>query len=131
MVIISASGMATGGRVVHHLKAFAPDRRNTILFAGYQAGGTRGAAILQGATSVRIHGEDVPIHAEVAALDSLSAHADAGEILQWLRGFDAPPAQTFITHGEPAAADAMRSRIEHELGWACRVPDYLETVELA
>jgi metallo-beta-lactamase family protein len=131
MVIISASGMATGGRVVHHLKAFAPDRRNTILFAGYQAGGTRGAAILHGATSVRIHGEDVPIHAEVAALDSLSAHADAGEILQWLRGFDAPPTQTFITHGEPAAADAMRSRIEHELGWPCRVPDYLETVELA
>lgn len=130
-VIISASGMATGGRVVHHLKAFAPDRRNTILFAGYQAGGTRGAAILQGAASVRIHGEDVPIHAEVAALDSLSAHADAGEILQWLRGFDAPPTQTFITHGEPAAADAMRSRIEHELGWPCRVPDYLETVELA
>jgi len=131
MVIISASGMATGGRVVHHLKAFAPDRRNTILFAGYQAGGTRGAAILQGATSVRIHGEDVPIHAEVASLPSLSAHADAGEILQWLGGFDAPPVQTFITHGEPAAADAMRSRIEHELGWPCRVPDYLETVELS
>lgn len=131
MVIISASGMATGGRVVHHLKAFAPDRRNTILFAGYQAGGTRGAAILQGAASVRIHGEDVPIHAEVASLDSLSAHADAGEIVQWLRGFGAPPTQTFITHGEPAAADAMRLRIEHELGWPCRVPDYLETVELA
>jgi len=130
MVIISASGMATGGRVVHHLKAFAPDRRNTILFAGYQAGGTRGAAILQGATSVRIHGEDVPIHAEVASLDSLSAHADAGEILQWLRGFDTAPTQTFITHGEPTAADAMRSRVEHELGWPCRVPDYLETVEL-
>jgi metallo-beta-lactamase family protein len=130
-IVISASGMATGGRVVHHLKAFAPDRRNTILFAGYQAGGTRGAAILQGATSVRIHGEEVPIHAEVAALDSLSAHADAGEILQWMGGFDAPPTQTFITHGEPAAADAMRSRIERELHWACRVPDYLETVELA
>ncbi|EWS57057.1 MULTISPECIES: MBL fold metallo-hydrolase [Methylibium] len=131
MVIISASGMATGGRVVHHLKAFAPDRRNTILFAGYQAGGTRGAAILQGAASVRIHGEEVPIHAEVASLPSLSAHADAAEILQWLRGFDAPPTQTFVTHGEPAAADAMRSRIEHELGWSCRVPDYLETVELS
>src|SRR5574343_851272 len=82
MVIISASGMATGGRVVHHLKAFAPDRRNTILFAGYQAGGTRGAAILQGAASVRIHGEEVPIHAEVASLPSLSAHADAAEIRQ-------------------------------------------------
>jgi metallo-beta-lactamase family protein len=123
--------MATGGRVVHHLKAFAPDRRNTILFAGYQAGGTRGAAIVQGAKSIRIHGEDVAVNAEVASLDSLSAHADAGEILQWMRGFDAPPKQTFVTHGEPSAADAMRSRIEHELGWPCRVPDYLETVELA
>ncbi len=131
MVIISASGMATGGRVVHHLKAFAPDRRNTILFAGYQAGGTRGAAILQGAASVRIHGEDVPIRAEVASLDSLSAHADAAEIVQWLRGFEAAPRQTFVTHGEPAAADAMRSRIEHELAWPCRVPEYLETVDLA
>jgi metallo-beta-lactamase family protein len=130
MVIISASGMATGGRVVHHLKAFAPDHRNTILFAGYQAGGTRGASILHGAVSVRIHGEDVPIRAEVAALDNLSAHADAAEIVQWLRGFDAPPKQTFVTHGEPAAADAMRMRIERELGWTCRVPDYLETVEL-
>jgi metallo-beta-lactamase family protein len=86
--------------------------------------------MLQGATSVRIHGEDVPIHAEVVALDSLSAHADAGEILQWLRGFERPPTQTFVTHGEPAPADAMRSRIEHELGWPCRVPDYLETVDL-
>jgi metallo-beta-lactamase family protein len=131
MVIISASGMATGGRVVHHLKAFAPDRRNTILFAGHQAGGTRGAAILQGAASVRIHGEDVPINAEVAALDNLSAHADAAEIVTWLRGFTAPPAQTFVTHGEPAAADSMRARIERELHWPCRVPDYLETVVLA
>ena len=130
MVIISASGMATGGRVVHHLKAFSPDQRNTILFAGYQAGGTRGAAILRGAESVRIHGMDVPIRAEVASLDSLSAHADAGEILQWLRGFDGAPMQTFVTHGEPAAADAMRLRIEHALGWPCRVPDYLETVDL-
>ena len=131
MVIISASGMATGGRVVHHLKSFAPDHRNTILFAGYQAGGTRGATILQGAASVRIHGEEVPIRAEVASLGSLSAHADAGEILQWMRGFNTGPTLTFVTHGEPSAADAMRSRIEHELGWPCRVPDYLETVELA
>ena len=131
MVIVSASGMATGGRVVHHLKSFAPDRRNTILFAGYQAGGTRGAAILNGAASVRIHGEDVPIRAEVAALPNLSAHADAGEILTWMRGFERAPRQVYVTHGEPAAADAMRARIEHELGWPARVPDYLQTVELA
>ncbi len=132
MIIISASGMATGGRVVHHLKAFAPDRRNTILFAGYQAGGTRGAKILAGDDAIRIHGEDVPIRAEVASIDGLSAHADAGEIIDWLNGFapDQVPRTTFITHGEPAAADAMRLRIEDQLGWTCRVPEYLETVSL-
>ena len=130
MVIIAASGMATGGRVVHHLKAFAPDWRNTILFAAFQAGGTRGAAMVGGARTIRIHGEDVPVRAEVAMLDNLSAHADAAEIVQWLKGFSRPPKQTFITHGEPAAADAMRLRIERELGWSCRVPEYLETVTL-
>jgi metallo-beta-lactamase family protein len=131
MVVIAASGMATGGRVVHHLKAFAPDKRNTILFAGYQAGGTRGASIVSGATAVRIHGEDVPVRAEVATLDSMSAHADANEIIDWLRGFPTAPRQTFITHGESAAADALRQRIEHELHWACRAPYYLEKVTLA
>ena len=130
MVIVAASGMATGGRVVHHLKAFAPDKRNTILFAGFQAGGTRGAAIAGGAPTVRIHGQDVPVRAEVAMLDDLSAHADAAEIISWLRGFKSPPTQTFITHGEPAAADAMRQRIERELGWSVHMPFYLETVTL-
>jgi len=130
MVIISASGMATGGRVVHHLKAFAPDQRNTILFAGFQAGGTRGASIMAGASTVRIHGEDVPVRAEVAMLDNLSAHADAGEIIGWLRGFKSAPRQTFITHGEAAAADAMRLRIERELHWPCHMPYYLESVSL-
>lgn len=130
MVIISASGMATGGRVLHHLKAFAPDKRNTILFAGYQSGGTRGATITAGAPIVRIFGEDVPIRAEVAMLDDLSAHADAAEIVTWLKGFRAPPRKTFITHGEPAAADAMRQRIERELHWNVHMPFYLETVTL-
>ncbi|RZJ26883.1 MAG: MBL fold metallo-hydrolase [Haliea sp.] len=130
MVIIAASGMATGGRVVHHLKAFAPDKRNTIVFAGFQAGGTRGANIAGGSPTVRIHGEDVPVRAEVVLLDDLSAHADAGEILQWLRGFRRAPRKTFITHGEPAAADAMRQRIERELHWTCHMPDYLESVDL-
>lgn len=130
MVIVAASGMATGGRVVYHLKAFAPDRRNTILFAGYQAGGTRGARILAGEPTVRIQGEEVPVRAEVASLDNLSAHADFAEIVDWLRGFAQPPRQTFITHGEPDAADAMRQHIERDLGWPCRVPDYLETVKL-
>ncbi|MDI1270661.1 MAG: MBL fold metallo-hydrolase [Polaromonas sp.] len=130
MVIVSASGMATGGRVLHHLKAFAPDKRNTILFAGFQAGGTRGASIAGGAPTVRIFGEDVPIRAEVAMLDDLSAHADAAEIVSWLKGFKAPPKQTFITHGEPAAADAMRQHIERELHWDVHMPFYLETVTL-
>ncbi len=130
MVIIAASGMATGGRVVHHLKAFAPDARNTILFAGFQAGGTRGATIAGGAATVRIHGQDVPVRAQVAMLDTLSAHADGAEIVQWLRGFHAAPRRTFITHGEPAAADAMRQRIERELHWSCHLPYYLEQVTL-
>ena len=131
MVIIAASGMATGGRVVHHLKAFAPDKRNTIVFAGFQAGGTRGAMIAGGSPTVRIHGEDVPVRAEVAMLDDLSAHADAAEIVSWLRGFKSAPKQTFITHGEPAAADAMRQRIERELHWDCHMPSYLEAVSLS
>jgi metallo-beta-lactamase family protein len=106
MVIISASGMATGGRVIHHIKAFAPDKRNTILFAGYQAGGTRGATIVGGASTVRIFGEDVPIRAEVAMLDSLSAHADAAEICGWLRGFKSAPRKN---------APAHRARVALEL----------------
>ena len=130
MVIVAASGMATGGRVLHHLKAFAPDRRNTILFAGYQAGGTRGARIEGGAASIRIFGEDVPVRAEVASLDDLSAHADGRELVDWMRAFRQPPRRTFITHGEPAAADAMRLRIEHELHWHCHMPYYLEQVDL-
>jgi metallo-beta-lactamase family protein len=130
MVIIAASGMATGGRVVHHLKAFAPDKRNTILFAGFQAGGTRGATIAGGAATVRIHGQDVPVRAEVAMLDTLSAHADGAEIVEWLRGFSAAPRKTFVTHGEPAAADAMRQRIERALHWSCHVPYYLESLPL-
>ncbi len=131
MIIISASGMATGGRVVHHIKAFAPDHRNTLLFAGYQAGGTRGASIVGGARTVRIHGEDVRIRAEVASLGPLSAHADAAEIEAWLRGFKVQPRTTFITHGEPASADALRQRIERALHWNCHMPYYTETVELA
>ena len=121
-VIISASGMATGGRVLHHLKHYAPDPRNTILFAGFQAGGTRGAAMVGGADSIKIHGAYVPVRAEVKNLDMLSGHADADEILRWLRGFKSPPKMTFITHGEPAASDALRRRIEEELSGPARCP---------
>ena len=129
-IIISASGMATGGRVLHHLKALAPDGRNTILFVGFQAGGTRGAAMLAGADTVKIHGEYVPVRAEVAILNNLSAHADYAETLEWLKHFETPPRQTFIIHGEPPAADALRLRIEAQLHWRTYLPDYQETVEV-
>jgi metallo-beta-lactamase family protein len=129
-VIISASGMATGGRVLHHLKRYAPDPKNTVLFAGFQAPGTRGAAMISGALSVRIHGEDIPVRAEVRNLSMLSAHADASEIMRWMKGFERPPRMTFITHGEPSAAEALKQRIEQELGRACRIPKHLENAEL-
>jgi metallo-beta-lactamase family protein len=130
MVIIAGSGMATGGRVLHHLKAFAPDPRNTILFAGFQAGGTRGAAMVAGAEAIKIFGEYVPLRAQVAQIDNLSAHADGDEILSWLSHFKSPPKRTFVTHGEPDAADALRRRIEESLKWNCAVPDYGESFEL-
>ncbi len=129
-IIISASGMATGGRILHHLEAYASDPRNLILFAGFQAGGTRGAAMTEGAESIKIHGQYIPVRAQVENLHMMSAHADADEILAWLRHFRSPPEMTFITHGEPAAADALRRRIAEELGWACTVPDYRDQVEL-
>jgi metallo-beta-lactamase family protein len=129
-VIISASGMATGGRVLHHIKAYGGDRRNSIVFAGYQAAGTRGEALLNGAKEVRIHGQYVEILAEVVQLDNLSAHADYREILSWLGNFSEPPQRTFITHGDPSQADALRHHIENRLQWACHVPEYLETVSL-
>lgn len=130
-IIISASGMLTGGRVLHHLKRLAPDPRHTILLTGFQAGGTRGAAILAGADTVKVHGAHIPVRAEVCSLSMLSAHADADEIVDWLRGFSRKPKITFITHGEPAAADALRLRIEDELGWSCVVPDYRDSVTLS
>lgn len=129
-IIVSASGMATGGRVLHHLKVLAPDPRNTVLFVGFQAAGTRGAKMLEGAEAVKIHGEYVPVRAEVRELANLSAHADHVEILDWLHHFDRPPSRTFITHGEPVAADAMRQHIEEQLGWECYVPEHRETVPL-
>ena len=130
MILISASGMVTGGRVLHHVKAFAPDPRNTILLSGFQSGGTRGAAIADGAEAVKIHGEYVAIRAEVATLNNLSAHADAAETLDWLRHFARPPRRVFITHGEPPAADALRRSIEERLNWQCSVPDYRERAPL-
>jgi metallo-beta-lactamase family protein len=129
-IILAASGMATGGRVVHHLKVFAPDARNTILFSGFQAGGTRGAALVAGAPQLRIHGETFPVRAEVAQLQSASAHADADELIAWLRQLPAAPRQVFVTHGEASASDALRHRIHTELGWSVIVPEYRDEVAL-
>lgn len=129
-IIISASGMATGGRVLHHLKTYAPDARNTILFAGFQAGGTRGAAMLAGAQKIKIHGGYYEVNAEVQNLHMLSAHADADELLRWLGNFCAPPKETFIVHGEATASDTLRHRIHEELDWSCKVPEQGETVRL-
>jgi metallo-beta-lactamase family protein len=130
MVIIAGSGMATGGRVLHHLKRFAPDPRNTIVFAGFQAGGTRGEAIVHGAREVKIQGEYVPVRAEVRHLDMLSAHADRDEIVRWLENFRRTPGRVFLTHGEPNAAESLRRHIAEKLGWTCEVPAYLDTVDL-
>lgn len=129
-VIISASGMATGGRVLHHLKGYAPDPRNTILFSGFQAAGTRGAAMVGGADKIKIHGQYIPVRAEVQNLPMLSAHADADEIIAWLSRFEKAPKMTFISHGEPTASDELRRRIEEELGWPCRIPEHLEKADL-
>jgi len=130
MIILSASGMASGGRVVHHLKAFAPKSNNTILFVGFQAAGTRGAAMIDGAESIKIHGQYVPVKAKVEFVSNLSAHADYSEIIDWLKGFESAPRKTFIVHGEPVAADAMRKHVEEQLNWNVQVPEYLETVTL-
>lgn len=130
MVILSAAGMLTGGRVLHHLKAFAPDPRNTLLLAGFQAGGTRGASIAAGATSVKIHGEQVPIACEVERIDAWSAHADADEILAWLGRWPHPPEHVLLNHGEPEASEALRRRIVEELGWSCSVGELGSRVDV-
>jgi metallo-beta-lactamase family protein len=130
MIIISASGMATGGRVLHHLKKFAPDSRNTILLAGYQAVGTRAEALFRGAKTLKIHGEQVAVNAEVACINGFSAHADQSEIMAWLKHFSDKPKMTFITHGEPASAKGLETKIRTDFGWATRIPEYLEEVEL-
>ena len=128
MIIVSASGMATGGRVLHHLKAFAPDKRNLILFTGYQAVGTRGAAMIGGADTIKIHGEWVAVRAEVAQLHSMSAHADRDQLIGWLQGASHVPERIFVTHGEPASADGLRQHLRRELSTDVTVPEQGETV---
>jgi metallo-beta-lactamase family protein len=130
-VIISSSGMATGGRVLHHLRATLPDPRNTVLFVGFQAAGTRGRRLVDGDREIRIHGRDIPVHAEVELIESMSAHADSAEILRWLGGFTRPPTSTFLVHGEPVAMDALRASISGTLGWPVVMPEHGQTIALA
>lgn len=130
MVIISASGMLTGGRILHHIAEYGPDPKNAIILSGYQAAGTRGAALAAGVRQLRIYGEDVRIRAEVIQMESLSAHADSDGLIEWMRAAEREPRMTYITHGEPEASDALRIRIKRELGWRVRVPEYLEGISL-
>jgi metallo-beta-lactamase family protein len=130
-VIISASGMASGGRVLHHLRALAPKARNTLLFPGFQAPGTRGDAIVNGAERVKIHGQQVPIAAEVVQLDIFSAHADQAGLLAWLAACEKPPRRVFVTHGEAVPADRLRRLVKDELGFPAHAPEYREVVQLS
>lgn len=129
-VILSASGMASGGRVIHHLKVYLRDRKSAVIFTGFQAAGTRGAHLVGGGKTVKIHGEHVPVRAEVHNLDMLSAHAGASEIMAWLAAAPKPLRGVIVCHGEPSASDALRMRIEDELGWPTRVPFLGERIDL-
>ena len=129
-IIVSASGMATGGRVLHHLKYRLPDPRNTILFVGYQAVGTRGQLLKDGARTIKIHGEMIPVRAQIRNIEAFSGHADSVEILRWLRTFKAPPKMTFIVHGEEESSRELADLIHSSLGWKTHIPEYLESYNL-
>jgi metallo-beta-lactamase family protein len=130
-IIISASGMLEGGRVLHHVRVFAQDPKNTIVFAGYQAAGTRGADMINGKDSIKVFGETIPVAAEVKVLSNMSAHADYEEILDWLKHFNHHPRKVFITHGEPEAAKSLKEKIEQNFKWSCVIPDYEHSEVLA
>jgi metallo-beta-lactamase family protein len=129
-IIVSSSGMVTGGRILHHLAQRLPDPKNLVIFIGFQAPGTRGAIIKGGAPDVKIFGDFVPIRAQVAALEQFSDHADPPELLEWLRTFGNQPSVTYLVHGEPAASSQLRDRIKNELGWNVQVAEYMERVEV-
>ena len=129
-IVISSSGMATGGRVLHHLAAALPDQRNTVLFVGYQAEGTRGRQLVDGAKDVRIHGHSIAVNATVAKIDSMSAHADRNEILRWLGTLGSAPRRLCLVHGEPAPMDALKGLIQERLSWSPYTPAHGETIEL-
>ena len=123
-VILSASGMATGGRVLHHLANHLPDHRNMVILTGYQAPGTRGALLASGVPTLRMHGQDIPVRAEVVQLQAASAHADGNQLMTWLQALPTPPSNVFVVHGDDGAADQLRQRINHELHWPATVPEH-------
>jgi metallo-beta-lactamase family protein len=129
-IVVSSSGMATGGRVLYHLQGALPDKRNTVLFVGYQAAGTRGRQLVEGAREVKIRGQFVAVNARVEKIDSMSAHADSQETLRWLGGFTTPPRVTYLVHGEPGPMDALKAAIESKLNWKVMTPAHLEHVDL-
>lgn len=129
-IIIAGSGMLTGGRAVHHLASFAPDERHTILLVGYQAPGTRGWALREREPEIKCHGRYFPVRAEVRELPDLSAHADQGEILDWLSRLTRPPRRVFVQHGEPPVCDALRRKIQDALHWEAYAPQLMEEFEL-
>jgi metallo-beta-lactamase family protein len=130
-IIISASGMATGGRILHHLVQRLPDAKNAVLLVGYQGDGTNGRALQDGAQFLRIHGEEVKVSAEIVTIDQLSAHAGRSELLRWLSGFTAAPRKTFLVHGEPVALESLRAAITNRMNWPVTVPEYLQSFDLA
>ena len=129
-IIISASGMVTGGRVMHHLAQRLPDPRNAVILAGFQAQGTRGRALQEGAKTIRLFGQDVPVNAEIVELGQFSAHAGKSELLRWLTGLPAPPKQTYLVHGEPSAAQSLQTSIQQKFNWKVSIARYLDTVNL-
>jgi metallo-beta-lactamase family protein len=129
-IVISASGMLSGGRILHHLTRRLPRQENTVLFIGYQAEGTRGRALLEGSEKIKIHGEQVPVRARIEQVSGYSGHADYNEILAWLMGFNKPPKQTFLVHGEPESSASLAKKIRRILGWKVVVPEFGQTFDL-
>jgi len=130
-IIISASGMVTGGRVLHHLIQRLPDPRNAVILAGFQAQGTRGRALQEGAKTIRLFGQEIPVNAEIVELGQFSAHAGKSELLRWLTGLPAPPKQTYLVHGEPSAAQSLQASIRENFKWNVSVARYLDTIDLS
>lgn len=130
VIIIAASGMLEGGRILHHMRVFLPGHCNTMILTGYQAGGTRGDRLLCKEPEIKIYGEMISVKAEIVAMNNMSAHADYQEMLGWLKNFKHPPQRVYLVHGEPSSTNALKNKIEEELGWKCTIPEYLQTEKL-